>query len=73
MSYDFTTCSDCGAIVPLERAAGHECEHDKWVAYQVGRLHLEVEQIDLELSSYLQTSRGQFEAWYAQRTRRHAA
>ena len=73
MSFGFTACSGCGVILPRERASGHECEHDKWVAYQVGCFRYEIEQIDVELSSYLETSRGRFEAWYAERTRLRVA
>jgi hypothetical protein len=51
----------------------HTCEHDRWVAYQADRVQHEIERIDDELGSYLQTARGQFERWYAGRTRLRAA
>lgn len=73
MSYGFTTCPECGVIVPLARLGEHECEHDKWLAYQVARARGEIDRIDAELESYLGTTRGQFELWYAERTRLRAA
>jgi hypothetical protein len=73
MTFGFTACPGCGVILPRERASEHDCEHDKWVAYQVGCFRSEIERIDVELSSYLQTSRGRFEAWYAERTRLRVA
>lgn len=73
MSYGFTTCSECGVIVPLARVQDHECEHDKWVAYQVARARGELDRIESEVASYLETSHGRFEAWYAERTRLRAA
>ena len=69
MSFGFRACPGCGAILPRERASEHECEQDKWVAYQVGCFRSEIDGIDAELSSYMKTSRGRFEAWYAERTR----
>ena len=73
MSYGFTTCSECGVIVPLARSGEHECEHDKWVAYQVARSRSEIERIDAEVARYLETARGRFEVWYAERSRAQAA
>jgi hypothetical protein len=69
MSLGFTACGGCGVILPIGRLSEHECEHDRWVSYQVGCFCSDLERIDAELAGYLRTSRGRFEAWYAERSR----
>jgi hypothetical protein len=73
MSYGFTTCAGCGLILQRCQLDGHECEREKWIAHQVACARPEIEGIDLELASYLESARGRFDLWYAERARRQAA
>jgi hypothetical protein len=63
-------CPDCGASVAREDAPTHECEAAEVLDY---RLLLDRQQdvtLSDELTAYLASPRGQFEAWYAERQRR---
>jgi hypothetical protein len=63
-------CPDCGASVAREDAPTHECELAEVLDY---RLLLDRQQdvtLSDELTAYLASPRGQFEAWYAERQRR---
>jgi hypothetical protein len=73
MSYGFTTCAGCGLILQRWRLGDHECEQEKWIAHQVACALPEIEGIDRELASYLESARGRFDLWYAERARRQAA
>jgi hypothetical protein len=63
-------CPDCGASVGRDDVQTHECEADEELDYHLF-LHREQEvTLTDELTAYLASPRGQFEAWYAERQRR---
>lgn len=66
---DYSLCSECGVPVPLGDVLDHECNHAHWIAYQVAKARHEIERLDTEIESYLESPRGRFEVWYAERTR----
>jgi hypothetical protein len=51
----------------------HVCEHERWIGYQVFQLRHEIDDFDAELATYLESPKGQFDLWYAERERRLAA
>jgi hypothetical protein len=63
-------CADCGASVAREEREGHVCELERWLDFRVGQLRPELDGIDDEFAAYLETPRGRFESWYAERRRR---
>jgi hypothetical protein len=66
-------CPACGESLSQSALDDHVCEHERWLGYQVFQLRHEIEEFDLELARYLESPRGQFELWYAERERRLAA
>jgi hypothetical protein len=69
---DDTPCPDCGASVARDEAHGHECEPDDVLDHPLFLERVEPEPVTLneELTAYLASPSGQFEAWYAERQRR---
>jgi hypothetical protein len=51
----------------------HVCEREQWISYQVDKASRELRNIDAELRHYLETPRGSFDLWYAQRSRSPSA
>ena len=60
-------CEECGASVL--RGAEHTCDRDRWVDFNVIRLRPEFDRFEDEVSEYLDTPQGRFEAWYAEHRR----
>jgi hypothetical protein len=69
MSFGYSTCPECDEHVPYGRTAEHECDRERWLSFQVTRARSDIESIDQELARYLNTARGRFELWYAERAR----
>jgi hypothetical protein len=67
---DDMPCPDCGSSVAREDAHTHECEPDDVVDYRLFLERVEPVTLNEELTAYLASPRGQFEAWYAERQRR---
>jgi hypothetical protein len=65
----FTPCAECGASVAREERDEHVCELERWLDHHVDRLRAELEALEDDFGAYLQTPRGRFEAWYAERRR----
>jgi hypothetical protein len=63
-------CPDCGAPVAREEVQTHECEPDEALDYRLFLHRVEEVTLNDELTAYLASPRGQFEAWYAERQRR---
>jgi hypothetical protein len=59
----------CGASLARDERDGHACERERWLDYQVTQRQAELEGFELELGYYLQSPRGRFELWYAERER----
>jgi hypothetical protein len=62
-------CEECGASVARSDAAEHVCERERWLDFQVHQHRAEFDALDDELSTFLATPEGQFEAWDAERRR----
>lgn len=62
-------CPDCGASVPVSVRDRHVCEDERWVTYQLVQLRDEVAAFDAQLADYLESPRGRFERWDAERRR----
>jgi hypothetical protein len=70
MAFDtFTACPHCGAAVAVTGLGAHECRPQQRIDHEMRRVRYEIAQIELELARYLETARGKFDAWYAERTR----
>jgi hypothetical protein len=63
-------CSDCGAAVERSREDEHVCDRDRLLDYQMFQLRDEVGAVGGELTAYLDSPRGRFELWCAERERR---
>jgi hypothetical protein len=73
MSYGITSCRECGATVVFGELADHRCDPERWVDHQVACARHDIDDIDTQVARYLETARGRFEAWYAERSRLRAA
>jgi hypothetical protein len=62
-------CPECGASVHRDEAEAHRCDPDRRLDYAMFQLRLEVEAFDRELDAYLESPRGRFEQWDAERRR----
>jgi hypothetical protein len=63
----FMPCAHCGASV--ERGAEHECDERRVVEFRLAQLGPEIDSFGEQLSAWLETPRGRFERFYAERTR----
>ena len=61
-------CPDCGAVIALDDD-GHECDEERRRWHQLFLVNTEVASLELELSEYLSSTHGRFEAFYAERER----
>jgi hypothetical protein len=64
-------CSECGAAVERPKQDEHVCEPDRLLDYQLFQLRDEVAALEGELVVYLDSPRGRFELWCAERDRRN--
>jgi hypothetical protein len=65
----FMPCPSCGESVAVADSGGHRCDEERWANYQVFQLRDEVDALEAQFASYLESPRGRFEAWYAERRR----
>ncbi len=65
----YMPCGECGASVARGERDGHACERERWLSYQVFQRREEIERFDDELGAFLESPRGRFELWYAERER----
>jgi hypothetical protein len=68
----YMPCNNCGASVARSEAEGHVCEPERKLDFEVFQLREELEAFEAELGSFLETPRGRFEAWIAERDRRRS-
>jgi hypothetical protein len=66
----FMPCLDCGSSVERAHAAGHRCDAKRRLDYEVFALRHELVIVETEIATYLASSQGRFELWYAERERR---
>lgn len=62
-------CEHCGASVERGAEAAHECDDARRLEFRVFALREEIESFDAAWTAWLQTPRGLFELFYAERTR----
>jgi hypothetical protein len=65
----YLPCLECGAEVAESELAGHVCNRERWLDYQVQAQRAELGRLEEEVGAYLATPRGRFELWYAARER----
>ena len=63
-------CAECGASVPVGASDEHVCSEQRRLAYELFKLRAEVAAFEDQLAAYLDSPRGRFELWYADRERR---
>ena len=64
-------CPDCGESVAAEARDEHRCDDERRLTYQLFQLRDEVAALEEQVAAYLDSPRGRFELWDAER-RRHA-
>ncbi len=62
-------CADCGASVDVADAAGHVCDPERRLDFDLIRLRGEIAAFDDELDAFLDSPQGRFEVWDAERRR----
>jgi hypothetical protein len=62
-------CPGCDAEVPARTLAAHVCDWSRWLDHQIDLRSDELQRFDGELGAYLDSPRGRFELWYAERER----
>jgi hypothetical protein len=67
------SCPGCGAKVPARTLNVHVCDWWRWLDHQVELRSEELERFEGELTKYLDSPRGRFDLWYAERERLRAA
>lgn len=65
----FMPCPDCGESLDAGLRAGHRCDDERWVTYQLFQLRDEIASFESQVAAYLTSLHGRFELWYAARTR----
>ena len=65
----FMPCPECGESLAAEERSGHVCDDERWATYQLFQLREEVAELEGQLAAYLDSPRGRFEAWDAERRR----
>jgi hypothetical protein len=63
-------CPECGAAIERSQEDAHECDRERLLDYQLFQLRDEIDAATDELAAYLDSPRGRFEQWYAERERR---
>ncbi len=66
----YMPCVECGASVGLNETELHVCELERRLDYTLFQLRDELQHFDEQLTTYLDSSRGRFETWYAAKRRR---
>jgi hypothetical protein len=66
----YMPCPNCGDSLERRQASDHVCAAERRLDYQMFQLRGHVERLDAQFGAYLETRRGQFERWYAERRRR---
>jgi hypothetical protein len=63
-------CPDCGASVRQAQAEAHRCDPERRLDFVMFDLRAEVAQFEQCLRTYLESPRGRFAQWDAERGRR---
>jgi hypothetical protein len=65
----FRPCVQCGVWVPHDETEDHVCDGERILDFRVFQLRGEIAAFDMQLASWLETARGRFAAWIAERDR----
>ena len=65
----FMPCPDCGESVAADARVEHRCDDERWLTYQLFQLREELASFEDQLAAYLESARGRFELWDAERRR----
>ena len=68
-----TPCSECGAAVERSDREAHVCDAERLLDFRLFQLRNELGAFEQELAEYLESPRGRFELWCAERDRRPLA
>jgi hypothetical protein len=71
-SSSFMPCTDCGASVQVAVQEEHVCDPERKVDYRMFHLREDIAAFDDALRGYLDSARGRFAQWVAERERRQA-
>ena len=63
------TCPGCAAELPARELRLHVCDWWAWLDHQVELRRNELLDFERELGAYLESPRGRFDLWYAERER----
>lgn len=63
-------CPECGVSVACDEVDEHSCDPEDVLDFAVFQFREEFDELDDEVSEYLDTPLGRFEAWDAERRRR---
>jgi hypothetical protein len=66
----YMPCSDCGGAVDRATKGEHVCDRTRLLDYQMFQLRDEVAAVEKELEAFLDSPKGRFELWWAERERR---
>jgi hypothetical protein len=66
----YLPCSDCGAAIEQSRSEEHVCERERLLDFQMFQLRDAVDAVEGEVAAYLDSPRGRFVLWCAERNRR---
>lgn len=63
-------CAECGASVAVDEREAHACDPGRLLEYRMFQLRDEVAGLEDGLRGYLDSPRGRFAQWLAERERR---
>jgi hypothetical protein len=66
-------CDECGTSLERHERDEHACDPERRLDYQLFQQRAAIAHFDDELGTYLASSRGRFELWYAEYVRAHRA
>jgi len=70
---DLTRCPGCHAELPTAQLRLHVCDWERWLDHQVALRRDELDRFEHQLGAYLDSPRGRFDLWYAERERQRSA
>jgi hypothetical protein len=62
-------CPECGASVPISGKSEHVCDPERLLDFRLFQLRLETAAFEGQLREFLESPRGRFEQWCAERER----
>jgi hypothetical protein len=65
----YVPCPECGASLADEEQDDHVCDDERRLDFQMFRLRGQIARFELDLSQFLESPAGRFEAWYAEQRR----